>query len=147
MSRQLSCLKAVSRVQPFPPWPYFDESAIAAIAAVLRSGRVNRWTGQENELFEKEFAAFSGCRHAVAVANGTVALELALLSLGIGPGDEVIVSSRTFIATASAVVMRGARPVVADVTPDSQNLSVETVRPLLTDGMRAGVFVGRRSHN
>jgi dTDP-4-amino-4,6-dideoxygalactose transaminase len=102
---------------------------------------VNRWTGQENVLFEQEFAAFAGCRHAIAVANGTVALELALLALGIGAGDEVIVSSRTFIASASAVVMRGATPVVADIEPESQNLSAATVRPLLTPRTRAIIAV------
>lgn len=126
---------------PFPSWPQFDEAEIAAVTAVLRSGRVNRWTGEENVLFEQEFAAFAGCRHAIAVANGTVALELALLALGIGPGDEVIVSSRTFIASASAVVMRGATPVVADIEPDSQNLSAATVLPLLTPRTRAIIAV------
>ena len=125
----------------FPLWPHFEEDEIAAVTAVLRSGRVNRWTGQENILFEQEFATFAGCRHAIAVANGTVALELALLALGIGPGDEVIVSSRTFIASASAVVVRGAKPVVADIDPDSQNLSVATVQPLLTPRTRAIIAV------
>ena len=125
----------------FPLWPHFEEDEIAAVTAVLRSGRVNRWTGQENILFEQEFATFAGCRHAIAVANGTVALELALLALGIGPGDEVIVSSRTFIASASAVVVRGATPVVADIDPDSQNLSVATVQPLLTPRTRAIIAV------
>ena len=126
---------------PFPSWPHFDEEEIAAVTAVLRSGRVNRWTGQENVLFEQEFATFAGCRHAIAVANGTVALELALLALGIGPGDEVIVGSRTFIASASAVVVRGATPVVADIEPDSQNLSAATVQPLLTPRTRAIIAV------
>jgi dTDP-4-amino-4,6-dideoxygalactose transaminase len=102
---------------------------------------VNRWTGEENVLFEQEFAAFAGCRHAIAVANGTVALELALLALGIGPGDEVIVSSRTFIASASAIVVRGATPVVADIDADSQNLSAATVQPLLTPRTRAIIAV------
>jgi hypothetical protein len=125
----------------FPGWPQFDESDIDAATAVLRSGRVNRWTGEENLQFEAEFAAAVGCRHAVAVANGTVALELALLALGIGPGDEVIVSCRTFIASASAVVMRGARPVVVDIDPVSQNLTVETVEPHLTPRTRAIIAV------
>jgi hypothetical protein len=128
-------------IPPFPSWPRFDEEEIAAVSAVLRSGRVNRWTGQENELFEQEFANFTGCRHAISLANGTVALELALLALGIGAGDEVIVSSRTFIASASAVVMRGATPVIADIEPDSQNLSAATVRPLLTPRTRAIIAV------
>ena len=141
MNRQQPQTTSSASKPPFPSWPYFDEEEIAAVTAVLRSGRVNRWTGQENVLFEQEFAAFAGCRHAIAVANGTVALELALLALGIGPGDEVIVSSRTFIASASAVVMRGATPVVADIEPDSQNLSAATVRPLLTPRTRAIIAV------
>lgn len=128
-------------LSPFPPWPHFDEEEIAAVTAVLRSGRVNRWTGEENILFEEEFAAFAGCRYAIAVANGTVALELALLALNIGPGDEVIVSSRTFIASASCVIMRGATPVVADIDPLSQNLSIATVQPLLTPRTRAIIAV------
>ena len=127
--------------QPFPQWPHFGEDEIAAVATVLRSGRVNRWTGGENEAFEREFAAFCDCRHAVAVANGTLALELALVALGIGPGDEVIVSCRTFIATASAVVMRGATPVVADIDPFSQNVTAETVRNVLSPRTRAIIVV------
>lgn len=134
-------VSAVPCPQPFPSWPQFDDAEISAVTAVLRSGHVNRWTGQENVLFEREFAAFAGCHHAIAVANGTVALELALLALGIGPGDEVIVSSRTFIASASAVFVRGATPVVADIDPVSQNLSVETVQPLLTPRTRAIIAV------
>jgi len=138
---QPQSLKKREEPASFPAWPHFDEEEIAAVSAVLRSGRVNRWTGQENILFEQEFAVFAGCRHAIAVANGTVALELALFALGIGPGDEVIVSSRTFIASASAVVMRGATPVIADIDPDSQNLSAATVQPLLTPRTRAIIAV------
>ncbi len=125
------------RTKPFAPWPEFAEAEIEAATRVLRSGRVNYWTGDEGRQFEQEFAAFANCRHAIAVANGTVALELALYALEIGPGDEVIVPSRTFIATASAVVMRGAIPVFADVDFASGNLTVDTVRPLLTPRTRA----------
>src|SRR5713226_741582 len=129
------------RTKYFNPWPYFDSEEIDAATAVLRSGKVNYWTGTEGREFEKEFAAFMQCKHAVAVANGTVALELALYALGIRPGDEVIVSSRTFIASASCVVMRGAKPVFADVDPDSQNLTAETIRPLLTTRTKAIIAV------
>src|ERR1017187_741504 len=115
------------RKQSFAPWPSFAEDEIQAALAVIRSGKVNYWTGEEGRLFETEFAAFSGSRHAIALANGTVALELALYALGIGPGDEVVVASRTFIASASCVVMRGAVPVVADVDRDSQNINPDTV--------------------
>ena len=122
-------------------WPYHGEDELRAVIKVLASGRTNYWTGQEACQFESEFAAYVGCGHAVAVANGTVALELALHAAGIGPGDEVIVPSRTFIASASAVAMRGAKPIVADVELDSQNLSARTVAPLITERTRAIIAV------
>src|SRR5690349_15307620 len=86
------------RKTPFPSWPHFDAAEIASATHVLQSGKVNYWTGEEGRRFEEEFAAQAGCKYGIAVANGTVALELALHALGIGPGDEVIVPSRTFIA-------------------------------------------------
>jgi dTDP-4-amino-4,6-dideoxygalactose transaminase len=130
-----------NREIPFAPWPNFEADEIEVTADVLRSGKVNYWTGEEGHLFEKEFAGFVGCKHGVAVANGTVALELALYSLGIGRGDEVIVPSRTFIASASCVIMRGARPIIADVDDTSQNLTADTIRPLLTSRTRAVIAV------
>jgi hypothetical protein len=129
------------RTTPFPSWPHFEPDEIATAALVLQSGKVNYWTGEEGRLFEEEFAAQAGCKYGIALANGTVALELALHALGIGPGDEVIVPSRTFIASASCVVMRGAKPVVADVDPNSQNITAETIQPLLTTRTRAIVAV------
>lgn len=129
------------RQTPFAPWPHFESDEIEAAVRVLQSGRINYWTGDEGQQFEKEFAAQAGCRYGVAVANGTVALELALYALGIGPGDEVIVPSRTFIASASCVVMRGARPVLADVDPQSQNLSADTIRSLITLRTKAIIAV------
>jgi dTDP-4-amino-4,6-dideoxygalactose transaminase len=125
----------------FAPWPYFEADEIEAAAAVLRSGRVNYWTGQEGRLFETEFAESVGTKYAICVANGTVALELALLALGIGRGDEVITTSRTFIASASCIVMRGARPVCVDVDPDSQNITAETIRRAITPRTRAIIAV------
>ena len=107
----------------------------------LRSGKVNYWTGDEGRQFEAEYAASLGCKHAVVVANGTVALELALYALGIGPGDEVIVTSRTFIASASCVVMRGATPVMADIDRDSQNITADTVRAVITPRTKAIIAV------
>lgn len=129
------------RTTPFAPWPHFSQPEIDAAAAVLYSGKVNYWTGQEGRQFESEFAAFTGCSHAIALANGTVALELALYALGIGPGDEVITTSRTFIASASCIVMRGATPVIADVDPVSQNITAETIRPLITPRTKAVIAV------
>jgi dTDP-4-amino-4,6-dideoxygalactose transaminase len=108
---------------------------------VLQSGRVNYWTGEEGRAFEKEFALQTGCKYAVAVANGTVALELALYAAGIGSGDEVIVPSRTFIASASCAIMRGAIPIVADVDSASQNLTIESIRPLLSSRTKAIIVV------
>ena len=129
------------RTAPLPPWPQFAAEEIEAAAAVLRSGKVNYWTGDQGRAFEREFAAFAGCEHAIALANGTVALEAALHALGIGPGDEVIVPSRTFIASASCTVMRGATPVMADVDRDSGTLTAGTVRAALTPRTRAIISV------
>src|SRR5262249_42704473 len=129
------------RERPFAPWPSFSQEEMAAAMRVLESGKVNYWTGGEGRQFEAEFAAFTGCEHAVALANGTVALELALQVLGVGPGDEVIVPSRTFIASASCAVMRGARPVFADVDRDSQNITADTIRAVLSTRTRAIVAV------
>lgn len=122
-------------------WPFYEEDEIAAVAAVLRSGRVNYWTGAECRHFEEEYARSVGTQYAVALANGTVALEAALYALGIGSGDEVVVTSRTFVASASCVALRGARPVVADVDPASQNITAETIRAVLTPRTRAIIAV------
>jgi dTDP-4-amino-4,6-dideoxygalactose transaminase len=129
------------RKQAFASWPHFSPDEIAAAMRTLESGRVNYWTGEQGRQFETEFAAFTRCTHAIALANGTVALELALHSLGIGPGDEVIVPSRTFIASASCIFMCGATPVVADVDPVSQNITADTIRSLLTPRTKAVIVV------
>ncbi|WP_085812252.1 DegT/DnrJ/EryC1/StrS family aminotransferase [Geoanaerobacter pelophilus] len=126
---------------PFAPWPFFWQDEIDAAASPLLSGKVNYWTGNEGRNFEKEFAESSGCRHAIALANGTVALELALVALGIGSGDEVIVTPRTFIASSSCCVMRGAVPILADVDPVSQNITAETILPCITAKTRAIICV------
>ena len=104
----------------FSPWPVFEADERDAAMRPLFSGKVNYWTGQEGREFEKEYAAYTGRSHAIALANGSLAIELALCALNIGPGDEVITTARTFIASASSVVMRGAVPVIADVDPVSQ---------------------------
>lgn len=123
------------------PWPLFSPEEIQAVTDVLSSGRVNYWTGNVTRQFEKEFAAWTGTRHAVALANGTLALDLALKALGIGPGDEVIVTPRTFIASVSTVVNSGATPVFADVDEVTQGLSAATVLPHLTDRTKAVICV------
>lgn len=120
-----------------PSWPVFAPDEIAAVTSVLESGKVNYWTGQEGRFFEREFAEYCGTKHAIAIANGTVTLELALIALGVGPGDEVIITPRTFMATATAVVMRGAKPVFADLDPESGNISAETIERVRTSKSKA----------
>ena len=129
------------RAAPLPSWPYYASDEIEAVDRVLRSGKVNYWTGEECRRFEREYADATGTKYAVALMNGTVALEAAVRGLGIGSGDEVVVPSRTFIASASAVAMCGATPVMADVDPHSQNITAETIATVLTDRTRAVVVV------
>jgi len=126
---------------PFSPWPSFTEEEANAARDVILSNKVNYWTGQETRSFEKEFAAWSGTEYAVALANGTVALDLALKALGIGAGDEVIVTSRTFLASVSSIVNAGAFPVFADVDLDSQNFTADTIRSVLTPRTKALICV------
>ena len=125
----------------FEPWPSFTQEEADAVSKVLLSNKVNYWTGQECREFEKEFAQFVGTKHAVAVANGTVALDVALKALGIGAGDDVIVTSRTFLASASSIVTAGANPVFADVELDSQNISRRTIEAVLTPNTKAIICV------
>lgn len=129
------------RTTPFPLWPHYAPDEIEAVSHVLRAGKVNYWTGEEGRCFEQEYAAAMGAQHAVALMNGTVALEAALYALGIGPGDEVVVPCRTFIASASCVVQRGATPVMADVDLTSQNITADTIRVVLTPKTRAVIVV------
>lgn len=122
---------------PFSPWPSFTDEEADAVSRVLLSNRVNYWTGDECQQFEKEFAEWVGTNHAVSMANGTVALDAAWSILGIGSGDEVICTPRTFFASASTIVMAGAKPIFADVDLDSQNITPATVEPLITERTRA----------
>lgn len=119
------------------PWPVYEEDEVAAVEAVLRSGKVNYWTGSVARDFEKDYAAYVGVPHAIAVANGTVALDLAWIALGIGKGDEVVVTSRTFLASVSSIVLAGATPVFADIDADSQNITPATIRAVLTPRTKA----------
>ncbi|HEY4203137.1 MAG TPA: DegT/DnrJ/EryC1/StrS aminotransferase family protein [Devosiaceae bacterium] len=126
---------------PFSPWPSYSAEEIAAVSNVLASNRVNYWTGDICREFERRFAAWCETRHAVALANGTLALDIALKALGVGPGDEVVVTPRSFIASASAVVNAGAVPVFADIDRNSQNLTAETIAAVLTPRTKAIVLV------
>jgi dTDP-4-amino-4,6-dideoxygalactose transaminase len=118
-------------------WPRFDENAIQAVEQVLRSGKVNYWTGRKGMEFEKQFAAWQGSKYAISVATGTAALHVALTSLGIGPGDEVIVPSYTFIASSFSVVQAGAVPRFADVNLDDHCISVDSAEKLVNERTRA----------
>ncbi|EPA2450656.1 DegT/DnrJ/EryC1/StrS family aminotransferase [Acinetobacter baumannii] len=125
----------------FEPWPSFTTEEADAVKNVLLSNKVNYWTGQECRIFEKEFAEFSDTKYAVALANGTVALDVALKALDIGAGDDVIVTSRTFLASASSIVTAGANPVFADVELDSQNVSRRTIEAVITPNTKAIICV------
>ena len=139
--------------EPWSPWPYFDHEMIKAVTGVLQSGKVNYWTGEihhlvdgtkvrgETGLFEYEFAAYHGVKHAISLANGTLTLELALEMFGIGTGDEAITTTRTFIASASACVMRGVKPVFADICQISQNITAASIEKLITEKTRAVIVV------
>jgi dTDP-4-amino-4,6-dideoxygalactose transaminase len=126
---------------PFSCWPKYTEEEVLAVSNVLLSNKVNYWTGTECREFEKAFASWTGSEHALALANGTVALDLALYVLGIGAGDDVVVTPRTFIASVSCVINAGATPVFADVDPETQNISPETIRLVLTPRTRAIICV------
>ena len=122
-------------------WPSYTEEESQAVSKVLLSNKVNYWTGTECREFEKEFAEFAESRHAIAVSNGTTALDLALIALEIGEGDEVVVTSRTFLASVSSIVNAGAKPVFADVSLNSQNITSESISKVLTDKTKAIICV------
>ncbi|WP_067514998.1 DegT/DnrJ/EryC1/StrS family aminotransferase [Endozoicomonas ascidiicola] len=126
---------------PFFPWPSFTQEEADAVSRVLLSNKVNYWTGTESREFEKEFAEYCGTEHAIALANGTLALDLALHALGIGTGDEVVVTPRTFLASASSIVNSGAKPVFAEVDRDSQNITADTIAAVLTEHTKAIICV------
>lgn len=126
---------------PFSPWPCFTQEEADAVHRVLLSQKVNYWTGRECREFECEFAAWLGTTYAVALANGTLALDVALKAMGVGQGDEVVVTPRTFLASASCVVTAGATPVFADVDPESQNITADTIRAVLTPRTKVVICV------
>jgi dTDP-4-amino-4,6-dideoxygalactose transaminase len=126
---------------PFSPWPAFTEEEADAIHRTLLSNRVNYWTGSECRKFEKEFASWTCSRHAIALTNGTAALDLALIALGIGSGDEVVVTPRTYIASVSCVVNAGAVPVFADVDANSGNITAASIEAVLSPRTKAVICV------
>jgi dTDP-4-amino-4,6-dideoxygalactose transaminase len=125
----------------FAEWPSFSLEEADAVRATLLSNKVNYWTGSECRAFETEFAEWTGTRYAIALANGTLALDLALRAFDIGPGDEVIVTPRTFIASVSCVVNAGATPVFADIDENSGNINAQTIAKVLTPKTKAVICV------
>ncbi len=125
----------------FSPWPSYTKEEIEAVSKVLLSNKVNYWTGDECRKFEKEFAVFSDSQYAIAVSNGTTALDLAFVALEVGEGNEVIVTSRTYLASVSSIVNAGATPVFADVSLNSQNITAETISKVITKKTKAIVCV------
>jgi len=119
------------------PWPFFTQAESDAVQRVLLSNKVNYWTGDECRQFEKEFAVWSDSKYAVALGNGTLALDIAFKAVNIGAGDEVVVTSRTFIASVSSIVNSGATPIFADVDLESQNITVESIRSVITKQTKA----------
>ncbi|EGA69198.1 pilin glycosylation protein [Vibrio sinaloensis DSM 21326] len=126
---------------PFSPWPSFTQEEADAVSRVLLSNKVNYWTGNECREFEKEFAAWTGCEYAIALGNGTLALDVALKALGVGEGDEVITTPRTFLASASSIVTSGAAPIFADVDLNSQAITAESIQAVLTPKTKAVIVV------
>jgi len=122
-------------------WPEYSAEEGDAVRGVLLSNKVNYWTGTECRSFENEFAQWIGVKYAVAISNGSVALEIALHALNIAPGDEVIVTSRTFIASAACIVLAGAVPIFADVDPDSQNIHANSIKKVISERTRAIICV------
>ena len=125
----------------FSDWPSFTQEEADAVQSILLSNKVNYWTGEEGRLFEKEFAEFSETKYSIALANGTVAIDLALIALGIGHGDEVIVTSRTFLASVSSIINAGAKPIFADVDLNTQNISAKSITEVISSNTRAVLCV------
>ncbi|WP_394186288.1 DegT/DnrJ/EryC1/StrS family aminotransferase [Pseudoalteromonas tetraodonis] len=126
---------------PFSPWPNFTQQEADAVSRVVLSNKVNYWTGTEGREFEKEFATWADSEYAIALGNGTLALDIALKALGVGEGDEVITTPRTFLASASSIVTAGAAPVFADVDLNSQAITAASIKAVLTPKTKAVIVV------
>src|SRR3954470_17032613 len=129
------------RTRPFTAWPVFGKAEEERLLRTLRSGQWGRLDGAEVDEFEKRFAAMHGCRHGIAVVNGTVSLRIALLAAGVRAEDEVIVPPYTFFSTASAVVEANAVPVFADIDLNTFNLDPAAVEAAITPRTRAIISV------
>jgi dTDP-4-amino-4,6-dideoxygalactose transaminase len=125
----------------FSSWPSFTDEEAKAVSKVLLSNKVNYWTGNECREFEKEFAVWSNSKYAIALGNGTLALDSAFKALDLGVGDEVIVTSRTYIASVTSIVNAGAIPIFADVDLNSQNITSVSIRSKITSKTKAIVCV------
>ncbi|MFK3863045.1 DegT/DnrJ/EryC1/StrS family aminotransferase [Pseudoalteromonas rhizosphaerae] len=126
---------------PFSPWPSFTTDEADAVSRVVLSNKVNYWTGTEGREFEKEFASWADSEYAIALGNGTLALDVALKALNVGAGDEVITTPRTFLASASSIVTAGAAPVFADVDLNSQAITAASIKAVLTPKTKAVIVV------
>ena len=126
---------------PFSPWPSFTQDEADAVSRVVLSNKVNYWTGTEGREFEKEFASWADSEYAIALGNGTLALDIALKALDVGTGDEVITTPRTFLASASSIVTSGAAPVFADVDLNSQAITAASIKAVLTPKTKAVIVV------
>jgi dTDP-4-amino-4,6-dideoxygalactose transaminase len=125
----------------FSSWPSFTQEEVDSVRDVLLSNKVNYWTGSECREFEKEFYTWSDSKYSVALGSGTLALDVAFKALDIGAGDEVIVTSRTFIASVSSIVNSGAIPIFADIDLDSQNITAESIRSVITNKTKSIICV------
>ncbi|OEG74524.1 aminotransferase [Shewanella colwelliana] len=125
----------------FSSWPFFTQEEADSVSRVILSNKVNYWTGTEGREFEEEFSAWAGCEYAIALGNGTLALDVALKALNVGEGDEVITTPRTFLASASSIVTAGASPVFADVDLNSQAITAESIEAVLTEKTKAVIVV------
>ena len=135
-----------TKTTAFPSWPVYDEREEKALRDVLESRKWWREPGDRTLTFEREFAAFQGASHGIAVTNGTHALEVVLAALGIGTGDEVIVPDSTFVATASCVLFAGALPVLVDIDPQTCSIDVALAEAAITSRTKAIIAVHMGGH-
>src|SRR5438445_12602584 len=135
-----------TRGDPFPRWPFLGPDDVTAVAEVLDSGKLTQLTGRSVEDFERGFAKWHGVEHCVATSSGTTAIHAALIGLGVGPGDEVIVPAHTFIGSATPVLHQGATPVFADVDGRTFCISPDSVRERITERTKAIIAVHLNGH-